>query len=361
MASRHHGDPFDRLIVCQARALGLTIITRDRAFADYEVESCGEPRPTLGVEFDLSWRPTGHDPYSWDDRTGSAVRVLVYGAGVIGQIYAGRLAEAGPDVTVLGRGVRAGALAQRGISLQSPQGLLNVRVAVVEQVDPTITWDLVLITVRRDQLDPVLPVLASLTSTHIVFMLNQPLDGEQRRARVGADRTLFAFPGVGGARSDDGTIVYIEIPRQRTTVGIQQGRERPLVDLLRSARFPVATTENMPAWLATHAVFVAAVGAAIAAAGDASSLASNRASVRTMVKAIREGFRALAKTGTQVTPSALRTIFTLVPVPFAVSCWQRAPPGADLRSFGDLELGSRSRCNPRSIGRGRTPVWRGRP
>jgi PIN domain nuclease of toxin-antitoxin system len=35
----HHGDPFDRLMICQARALGLQIITRDRAFADYEVET----------------------------------------------------------------------------------------------------------------------------------------------------------------------------------------------------------------------------------------------------------------------------------------------------------------------------------
>ncbi len=34
---RHHGDPFDRLLICQARALGLTIVTRDRAFNDYDV------------------------------------------------------------------------------------------------------------------------------------------------------------------------------------------------------------------------------------------------------------------------------------------------------------------------------------
>jgi PIN domain nuclease of toxin-antitoxin system len=34
---RHHGDPFDRLLICQARPLGLTIITRDRAFTRYDV------------------------------------------------------------------------------------------------------------------------------------------------------------------------------------------------------------------------------------------------------------------------------------------------------------------------------------
>lgn len=33
----HHGDPFDRLLVAQARIEGLTIVTRDRVFAEYGV------------------------------------------------------------------------------------------------------------------------------------------------------------------------------------------------------------------------------------------------------------------------------------------------------------------------------------
>jgi PIN domain nuclease of toxin-antitoxin system len=36
---RHHGDPFDRLIICQARALNLTILTRDQAFSNYAVKT----------------------------------------------------------------------------------------------------------------------------------------------------------------------------------------------------------------------------------------------------------------------------------------------------------------------------------
>ncbi len=34
---RHHGDPFDRMIVAQALARGLTLVTSDRRLADYEV------------------------------------------------------------------------------------------------------------------------------------------------------------------------------------------------------------------------------------------------------------------------------------------------------------------------------------
>ncbi len=33
----NHGDPFDRLLIAQARGEGLTIVTRDSAFAAYDV------------------------------------------------------------------------------------------------------------------------------------------------------------------------------------------------------------------------------------------------------------------------------------------------------------------------------------
>ena len=34
---RHHEDPFDRMLVAQAIAEGMTIVTRDKRFEDYDV------------------------------------------------------------------------------------------------------------------------------------------------------------------------------------------------------------------------------------------------------------------------------------------------------------------------------------
>ena len=41
----HHSDPFDRLLIAQARAEDMVILTADRAFERYEVEIfwCGRP------------------------------------------------------------------------------------------------------------------------------------------------------------------------------------------------------------------------------------------------------------------------------------------------------------------------------
>jgi len=35
----HHRDPFDRLLIAQARADGLTLISRDQAFSAYDVQT----------------------------------------------------------------------------------------------------------------------------------------------------------------------------------------------------------------------------------------------------------------------------------------------------------------------------------
>ena len=35
--ARHHDDPFDRMLIAQALAEGLTIVTRDKRFNDYNV------------------------------------------------------------------------------------------------------------------------------------------------------------------------------------------------------------------------------------------------------------------------------------------------------------------------------------
>jgi PIN domain nuclease of toxin-antitoxin system len=35
---QHHRDPFDRILVAQAQRLDCVIVTRDRAFADYDVK-----------------------------------------------------------------------------------------------------------------------------------------------------------------------------------------------------------------------------------------------------------------------------------------------------------------------------------
>lgn len=58
---------------------------------------------------------------SWCIGAGYAgrMKIVVIGAGVIGSVYAGRLAVAGHDVSVLARGSRKTTLERDGVRLQT--------------------------------------------------------------------------------------------------------------------------------------------------------------------------------------------------------------------------------------------------
>ena len=47
------------------------------------------------------------------------MKILVYGAGVLGSLYAARLQAAGQDVTLLARGQRRADLQQHGVMLEN--------------------------------------------------------------------------------------------------------------------------------------------------------------------------------------------------------------------------------------------------
>jgi len=274
------------------------------------------------------------------------MKILIVGAGVIGQIYAARLHEAGHEVTVLARHQTLQTLIQDGITLVNearpdpPVHRVPVRVEVTGEVGPDRSFELALVTVRRDQVDEILPVLAALPARMVVMMQNNSLDLAHVSDIVGHDRTLFGFPGVGGYRRDDGAISYIEIPQQPTTLGRQQGREDIAEAVFRSAGFAVSTTADIDGWLKTHAVFIAATCASInSCGGDAVKLAADRERVATMVRAAGEGFRALASQEVAVQPRALKMIFTIVPRVIAVRYWQGQLRG----TLGTVALAPHSR------------------
>lgn len=251
------------------------------------------------------------------------MKVLVFGAGVVGQVYAGRLAEAGHDVTVLARNRRLQDLKAQGVHLQRGSEHIRASPHVTAEVAPGEGYDVVLVTVRRDQLADALPVVAGLTAERVVLMM-PPGDPNDVARVTGEHRTVFAFPGIGGFRTADGTVHYVQVPQQKTTVGRRDGLERVMVDLMRSAQFPVDVCADMAGWLATHAVFVTGVGAALLAChGDSAALAADRPRVATMVRAVGEGFRSLASKDVAVLPRGLRVIFTIVPPVVSVPYWQR--------------------------------------
>lgn len=259
------------------------------------------------------------------------MKILVYGAGVLGSLYAARLQAAGEDVSILARGRRLAEIREQGIVLEnSRNGARSAApMRAVERLDAEDAYDWVLILVRRNQLASVVPDLAANGNTpNLLFMVNNASDPNELANLVGQERVLLGFPGAGGTRQG-GLVRYSVLPGliQPTTVGELDGRISPrlreIAGILRRAGFPVAVSRRMEAWLKTHAAWVSQVANALYMVGGSNyHLARTRDAVVLMVRAIREGFRMLTALGYPVEPARLRA-FEWLPESLLVFAWRR--------------------------------------
>ena len=261
-------------------------------------------------------------------------QILVVGAGVIGSVFASWFQAAGQQVSLLARGQRLIDLQTHGLVVENAGTGQSTRsmVRIVDHLAPADPYDLIVVAVRLDQADSVLPlVAANIAAPSVLFLLNNAFGCEQFAQAVGPGRAVLGFPGLGGRR-DGATTQYYGVPQQPTTLGEADGRITPrlqeLAALIKGTGHPVVITARMDAWLKTHAVFVTAMTAALdRAGGDSVALAHDRKSVATMVRAIREGFQALQAVGVPTTPGNLALLFCRMPIWFAVTYWQRALQG----------------------------------
>ena len=262
------------------------------------------------------------------------MKILVYGAGVLGSLFAVRLKEAGHDVTVLARGKRFEEIEAQGIVLEHAlKGTRSVTpVVVTRTLKPDDCYDLVLVVMRRNQVADVLPALAASRKTAlVVFMVNNPLGYGQWLNAVGRDRLLVGFAGAGGTRVD-GVVRYHVVSRllQPTTFGEPEGgvteRVKALARVFKRAGLPTAVCSDMDAWQKTHVAWVSALANGLyMAGGSGDALASRPDVVRLTVLAIREGFAVLRALGIPVMPGKLRA-FGRTPMPILVAvlrAWAR--------------------------------------
>ncbi len=244
------------------------------------------------------------------------MRILIYGAGVIGSIFAGKLALSGNDVTVLARGRRYEEIENSGIVLVNPRTLEveQVPVSVIDTLFPNDQYDYIMVTMQRTQVYDILPSLSKNCSLNIVFVVNTAGGYDEWVASVGKDRLMVGFPAAGGERKE-GKVYYfigkgIQRSFQTTTFGEYSGerteRIEILIRLFNQAKIPSVYCKDMDAWQKTHVALVSNIANALYGFDcDNYKLGSSYKNVRQMVIGIKEGRKVLQKNGIRPTPSKL--------------------------------------------------------
>jgi 2-dehydropantoate 2-reductase len=113
--------------------------------------------------------------------------------------------------------------------------------------------------------------------------------------------SCWVLPAPAVPRQGD-VVKYMIIPQQPTTLGEIEGPPTPCIReiaaMLKESGFNVALSQNMDAWLKTHAVFVTAVcGALYCAGADNYELARSSETLALLVNGVREGLRSLRALG----------------------------------------------------------------
>jgi len=123
-------------------------------------------------------------------------------------------------------------------------------------------------------------------------------------------------------------------------------RVRQIAAVLTGAGFATSISTRMDAWLLGHAAFIAPIGCALQLAGtDPLRLAGNRALLRLMVRATRQGFRALDAADEAEIPTNLRALYLRLPSGFAVAYWKRVLAGPR----GELWFAAHTRAAPEEM------------
>ena len=246
-------------------------------------------------------------------------KILIYGAGVIGCIYAVKFANAGHDVFVYARGSRLLSLESKGLLYAENNSVKKASVTVLDKVDPMNIFDYIFVTVRYEQIETALAELAENMSSNIVTMVNNPNGYDLWKSLVGKEKLIPAFAGAGGS-IEDGVLHYQLTPKiiQAATFGEPNGvvtdRIRMLAKIFKSCKIPYSISKNMDAWQKSHLAMVTVLANGIYYdGGDNYTTAKNKKAVRFMSSTLKKNFTALKAKGVPITPPKLN-IFRLCPL-----------------------------------------------
>ena len=232
------------------------------------------------------------------------MRILVFGAGVLGCNLARNLFRAGKDVTLLARGNWAEEIRTNGLRIKDKFSFrMSVsRIPVVTELKPEDRYDVIFAVLRCTQLDTILETLRENQTKNIVFVGNN-VRAEALAADLPEKNVLFAFASSAGHRERD-HVASVDL--KKITIGqlaSAPSNEALIGRIFEGTKYKVAYEPNMGDYLLCHAAFVLpAAFACYKTDGDLKKLKGNTAYLSRMIDANIEGYRAIRSAGHTILP-----------------------------------------------------------
>ena len=244
------------------------------------------------------------------------MRVLIYGAGVIGCLYATLFSEAGFDTTIYARGRRLESFKQNGLLYFKNKKIKKVKVNIIDKVEANDIYDFVFLTVKSNQVHTALEELKNNNSPNIVTMLNTLEKYNTWEEICGKGRIIPAFPGAGG--SFEGNILNAKLTPsiiQTTTFGeINRGKSERLLQLasiFKRSYIPYKIEKDMHAWQLCHLAMIVPIADAYYEASVPEKAGEDKELMEKTAISIKKNLDSLCKLGVTLTPKKMKVLHRL--------------------------------------------------
>ncbi len=242
------------------------------------------------------------------------MKILVFGAGVLGSLYAARLQEIGIEVALVARGKRYQQLEENGIVLEEFDTGERTRteVRLLDKMPVDEYFDTCLVFVQKTQLNPALSALRNNPHIPLFVFMNNTAEGPQEMSDVlGKGRVAMGHANAGGER-DEHIVRYMISDKMvlGELSGLATERLSSLAKAFTEAGFKTEFSSNIDAWKRYHVALAVPFACAMYMNGACNiKLSKNREAINMCLEGIREAFTVLKSLGYPVEPPKLKWLF----------------------------------------------------
>ncbi len=237
------------------------------------------------------------------------MRVLVYGAGVIGCYLTHVLCRAGNDVTLLARGAWEEVLEQDGLVIRHvlQRKTTTDQPGIVSEIAGA--YDAVFAVMQHQQMWGILDDLAGADTPLVVLVGNNMSAPEMEayiQARTKAPKTvLFGFQGTAGRR-EGGKVLCVRFGGGSMSIGtlhrdLPEEIKTAITGLFRGIKYALTWVLDMDAWYKCHLAFILPI-CYLSYLLDCDLTHCTRRQLRQGMDAIREGYSLLSALNYPILP-----------------------------------------------------------
>lgn len=242
------------------------------------------------------------------------MKILIYGAGVLGSYAAHELKRVGHEVTILARGKRYEEIKEEGLVIRHwLQRRTTVdKINVVKELLPEDQYDVTFIVMQSCQIKSVLPAIsATVRCPLFVFVGNEDkakeISEKIKNISTSNPRILFGFFSIGGRR-EDGKVISVHTKHPDFDIGDLDGNNdyKIIIEtIFKATRFKMKFHTNMDDFFKTHIAFIMPLAyLAYMSNCDLRKMAGNKKALNATIDAIIEGCDVLVKLGYKIDPES---------------------------------------------------------